>query len=108
MINNMKESEIQKAITDYLQILENQGKLFFFRSGSGCIRTVNGGYFKTGKKGCQDITVLKDGRYIALEVKKAKTYQSDSQKEVEGRILTCGGEYYVARNVDDVINILNT
>jgi len=42
----MKETEIQKSILEYLAYQKN---IYFFRAGSGAIRTEQGGYFKTGK-----------------------------------------------------------
>ena len=102
----MKESVIQKAIMQYLQILENQGKLYFFRAGSGAIPTGNGGYFKTGKVGCPDIVVCLRGLFVGLEIKNEKGRQSPSQKIAQEAIETAGGRYYIVRSVDDVERIL--
>jgi len=53
----MLEKQIQKQILDYLQGLYSYGVVYFFRSGSGKLK-VKGGYFKTGRNGCPDITVI--------------------------------------------------
>lgn len=101
------EREIQKAVLDYLQYLENQRKCYCFRAGSGAFKTQDGGYFKTGKPGCPDIVCcFGKGRFVSFEVKRPKTKQTASQREAEGRIKTLGGEYYVVRNVDDVQEII--
>jgi len=102
----MKETAIQRAIITLLQYLENSGKLYFFRSGAGAVRTEKGSYFKTGKPGCPDISVCMDGRYIGLEVKTKKGRQTDNQKEAQQRIEKAGGEYHIVRSVREVENII--
>jgi len=99
----MKESEIQKSILEYLGY---QKKIYFFRAGSGAIRTEQGGYFKTGKKGCPDIIVCKSGKFIGLEVKTEKGRQSENQKQAEQEIIKAGGEYYIVKSIDDVQKII--
>ena len=105
---DMSESNIQKAILDYLQYQENLGKLWFVRSGAGAIKTDTGRYFKTGKVGCPDILLCCHGCFIGLEVKTPKGRQSDAQVEAQKIIEACGGKYYVVRSVDDVIRILES
>jgi len=102
----MKERDILKAITDYLQLLENQRKLFFVRVGSGGIRTADGRYFKSGKKGVSDLLVLRDSIWYSLEVKVPKNKQSLIQKENEKLIKNCGGEYFVVHSVSEVEKVL--
>ncbi|PZM81953.1 VRR-NUC domain-containing protein [Candidatus Gracilibacteria bacterium] len=104
----MKENIIQKSIINYLQLKENLGELYFFRSGAGAVRVTGQNrdrFFKTGKAGCPDITVVKDGRFIGLEVKTEKGKQSEAQKLAEEKILKAGGEYYIVRSVEDVISL---
>jgi len=105
---DMSESNIQKAILDYLQYQENGIKLWFVRSASGNISTDTGRRFKTGKKGCPDIVLCQHGCFIGLEVKTPKGRQSDAQVEAQKIIEACGGKYYVVRSVDDVIRILES
>lgn len=102
----MKESQIQKSIVDYLQYLENQKKLWFTRTGSGCIQTKSGGWFKTGKPGCPDIIICIDGLFCACEIKAPKGKQSPVQKEAQKAIEWAGGHYYVVRSVLDVEYVL--
>jgi len=104
----MKESNIQSAIINYLQYQENLGSLWFVRSASGAVNTDTGRCFKTGKKGCPDILLCKDGVFIGLEVKTDKGRQSDAQVEAQKRIETCGGKYYVVRSIDDVRVIIES
>jgi len=119
----MKEIQIQKAIKDYLQILENQGKLIFLRNQAGGYATKEGHYIKMGKKGSPDLlvwyktdtTYYKGGsvqswnkylKSIALEVKAEKGKQSQAQKEWQEKFEKLGGEYYIVRSVDEVIDIM--
>ena len=98
------ESQIQRAILDYLQLLENQGKCFCFRSGAGAVKLDNGRYFKTGRPGISDITIfVPDGKYICAEIKTPKGKQSDSQKKFEKQIKKLGGQYWLIRSVDEFI-----
>lgn len=100
----MTESQIQKAILDYLGY---QRGIYFFRAGSGAVKTDTGRYFKTGKKGLPDIVVCKDGKFIGLEVKTPKGRVSEAQEQAKADIELAGGSYFIVRSIDDVINILN-
>jgi len=100
------EREIQKTIIEYLTYLENLGKLYFFRAGSGAIKLDNGRYFKTGKPGLPDIIVLIKGMFIGLEVKTSNGKQSKIQKEAEENIKKNNGYYFIVRSIEDVENIL--
>jgi len=104
------ESEIKKNICDYLQILENQGKIYFTRNNSfqGKIKRVNGseGYIKNNKLGTPDFLICYQGKYIGLEVKTESGKQSAEQKKAQKAIERAGGIYYIVKNVNDVFNIL--
>lgn len=102
----MKETLIQAGIIEYLKMLDNMWKIYFFRSGAGAVRTHTGSFFKTWRKGCPDISVVLNGKYIGLEVKNEKGRQSESQKIAEKDIKKAGWEYYIVKSVDDVIKIL--
>jgi len=102
----MKESQIQKSILDYLQILENQNKAYVVRTSSGAVTTDTGRYFKTGKAGCPDILFLFMGKYIGLEVKIPKGKQSENQKHAEDKIQRAGGFYRIVTSVQDTIDVL--
>jgi len=103
----MLEKDIQKSITDYLDYKRD---LYYFRAGSGAVNVTrkNGskGFFKTGKAGVPDIVVVKDGKFIGLEVKTPTGKQSEKQKEAEAEITKCGGEYHIVTSIDDVIKAL--
>jgi hypothetical protein len=57
---------------------------------------------KYSLKGVPDIIVIKDGRFIGLEVKRQGGYQSPEQKEFERLCNEHAGEYHVVRSIDDV------
>ena len=69
----MRENIIQKAIINYLQLKENLGELYFFRSGAWAVRVAWNNWrdrmFKTWKAWCPDITILKNWVFYGLEVK---------------------------------------
>lgn len=106
----MKESEIQSSIIDYLDILEKQGKLFFHRSNNNTIYDPVGKRFRSlakgQKKGFPDILILFNGRCIGIEVKTDTGRQSKEQKEIEKQFINNQAEYYVVRNVEEIIKIL--
>lgn len=102
-----KESTVQKGVIKYLQSLENMGRLYFFRSGAGAIKTEDGRYFKTGKRGCPDITVCYRGQFYGLEIKSSAGRQTTRQKDAQKTIEKAGGQYLVIRDVLEVENLFN-
>jgi len=107
---NEHEHEIQKAIAQYLDMRD----LCWWAVPNGGNRNVI-----TAKKlkaegvksGVPDITLIHDGMYYGIEVKKPKTdtpkgYLSPSQKEMIRNINKAGGEVGVAYSVQDVIQLL--
>ena len=107
----MKESEIQSSIIDYLQILENKGKIFFQRVNNTPVYDPKYKQFRSmpkgSKKGFPDILVIKSGKTIGIEVKTATGKQSKEQKDIESKFKKHGQEYYIVRSLDEVIEILN-
>ncbi len=106
-----KESDIQKPIIDYLQILENRGEIYFVRNNSfaGEIKRKNGskGYIKNNKPGTPDIIFCYKGKYIGFETKTETGKQSDLQKQAESKIKRAGGLYFIVKSVNQAINIIN-
>ncbi len=107
----MKESEIQSSIIDYLQVLENQGKLFLHRVNNMGVydpkRKAYRVFPKGAKKGFPDIIVIKNGFLIGLEVKTGEGKQSNNQKEVEKKLKKHGAAYYVVRSLEEVVGIFD-
>ena len=60
---------------------------------------------KYSKNGVPDIILIKDGKFIGLEVKKPKNKQQQSQIDFQQGCEKAGGTYRVVYNLDDVIAI---
>ena len=101
----MKETDIQHTLLEYLGY---QKDIYFFRAGTGAIKTESGGYFKTGKKGCPDIIICLKGKFIGIEVKNEKGKQSEYQKQAEDEIKQAGGEYYIVRRLEELIVVIES
>ena len=106
------EKDIQREICDELfEILKNRpGKRFIFwrsnnipvwgRSNDGVKRWR--AMPKYTPKGLPDITVIYEGRYYAIEVKRPGCFLSDDQIDMSSKIILCGGVYCVMHSVDDI------
>src|SRR6056297_820842 len=104
-IKKMKESVIQKAILDYLELLSRTKPIYYFRAGAGAVRMSNGRYFKTGRPGCPDIIVCDRGSFKGIEVKTKTGRQSQAQKQAEKDINAAYGSYHIVRSVADAKRI---
>ena len=119
------ESDIIRAVNDYLQIQRNQKKLMFIRNNSGAIPIVDGKnkrrYIRFGDKGspdflvwlpfdnekeCEFIPMHKWIRGIAIEAKSDIGKQSIDQIEWQADFEKLGGEYYIIRNIEELIKII--
>lgn len=105
----MTETQLQRAICDYLAY---QPDIMFWRQNqSGSFYTGKDGKRKFrkpptyAKNGVPDVIVVKDGRFIGLEVKTPKGRQSDAQKAFQEELEKNGGEYHIVRSVDDVVKL---
>ena len=96
------ESEIQRAICDYLTLR----KVFFFRCNNQPIYDATRKGFralpKYTMKGISDIIALKDGHAYFIEVKAARGRVSPEQHEFGKNIQAAGGTYIIARAIEDV------
>ena len=105
----MKENDIQNQILDYLTYKRG---IYFWRSNNVPIFDPTKKIFrkmpKHTPKGLPDITVIKDGKYIAVEVKAKGKYLSKDQKIFKENIEKNGGTYILARCIEDLQEILDT
>lgn len=105
----MKESELQKAIINYLTLQGNLGRCLFLRNNTfaGFIQRRDGskGYIKNATiKGSPDIMLfLPKGNTIFLEIKSDKGKLSPAQEEFKERAEALGFSYLVVRSLDDII-----
>jgi len=98
-----KESITLRAIIDYLDWLQEAGKLKYTRVNSGHFKS-SGRYIKGAPAGTGDIIVEigPNGRYMEIEVKAEDGKQSRVQRENQKRVESLGGTYIIARNIIDV------
>ncbi|MFA6992224.1 MAG: hypothetical protein WC269_03005 [Candidatus Gracilibacteria bacterium] len=100
------EKETQKAVMKYLGLRH----ILHWRNQSGQMSIKdNMGNFKgvmnLGMAGSPDIFALHDGTLFGFEIKDIKGKQNDNQKDFERRMNEAGGEYYVIRDLNEVIEI---
>ena len=98
----MKESDVVASICDYLAARRH----FFYRSNNIPVYDKARGAFRALPKytprGVPDIIVVKDGRFIGIEVKTDTGRLSPDQVEFGRQCNEHGGTYAVARSIDDV------
>lgn len=97
----MKEAVLLRGVLDLLRMLSEKHNIYYFRSSSGAVRTSTNRYFKTGRPGCPDISLVYNG-YIGLELKSDTGRQSDAQKRAQAEIEAAGGRYVVVRTLGEV------
>ncbi|MBI5975183.1 VRR-NUC domain-containing protein [Staphylococcus canis] len=99
----MKEAEIQKQIIESL----NNSECKVWRANAGMIR-VGKRTLKLLPKGFPDVfgVRLKDGKFIAIEIKKPNGKLSSEQIEFQNWALKHKLIYGVAYSVDDALKII--
>ena len=95
----MSETQLVKACEQYLKL---KG-VFCYRNNSGGMKTPTGGFIRFGATGSPDIVAVIKGKFIGIECKTDKGKQSPGQKEFEKNLKQAGGEYWLVRNLDDLI-----
>ena len=101
-MKKITEAMIQRGVLDYLIWFSKSHPVYFFRSGSGQVKTEQGNFFKTGSPGCPDISCVYQGQYWGLEIKTKAGRQSSLQKQAESEIVAAGGVYRVIRNLGEL------
>jgi hypothetical protein len=87
----MKESDIRKQIQDYLRW--NGWYVYYNLQGLGSY------------PGLSDLVAIRDGRVVHLEIKQPSGRQSEKQMAFQQHIEAAGGEYMVARSIEDIRNL---
>ena len=99
MSNKSSETQIQKAILEYLWF----NRILAWRNNTGGMTDKRGHFYRFGKKGSGDIfCVLPGGKFVSIEVKSAKGRVRESQKEFMKEVNEQGALAFVARSIDDV------
>lgn len=96
------EQKLQKAIIDYLTL---KGWFVWKNNNAGVYNPKTGGNIPAQTKGVADLTAIKGGRVIFIEVKSWNGIQSEFQKEFEAKLKAHGGEYFVVRSIEEVEEI---
>jgi hypothetical protein len=104
--SRMHEATIQQSI---IHALQAAGVLFFAVPNEG-----HGGNARRAlylislgqKNGVADLVVLRPGRVVFLEVKTAKSRQSQAQKDFEDLCKSLDLEYYVVRSVEEALGCI--
>jgi len=121
---SLKEADIKRAIDDFLQYGQNQGKWVFMRLNAGEFIEARG-ETRRRIKGCPvgtaDFEVIKDPqsvnifvrpfafqvtRAIFIEVKSLKGKQSKEQIAFQAMVEAQGAEYHIVRSVEELEAIL--
>jgi hypothetical protein len=111
MGNKLKplEKDIQLAICKYLKARSRSHGFTFWRQNTTGMYDAKKQTFRTLPKyamsGVSDIIVIRNGIFIAIEVKRKGGKQRPSQKKFQREIERAGGKYFVVESVTDVINI---
>jgi penicillin-binding protein-related factor A (putative recombinase) len=107
---NQIEHEVQKSIKEYL---DARGFCWWAvpNGGQRNVKVASKLQAEGVKKGVPDITLIYEGMFFALEVKKPKGatpkgYLSKAQKSMIKKIETNGGQVKVVYSVADVIEAL--
>jgi len=105
-IRNRTEQAIQRAVVDYLRVMENLGELFYFHVPNGGRRSkAEAGIFKSlgVRAGVPDLALMfPDGRTAFIEVKAPKGYLSAAQKAFRNTAEGFGFPYADCRSVTEV------
>lgn len=94
----MSEKEIQKQCIEYLK----KRNIFFYRQNQGRMGRIK----FTSINGVPDIVAVIKGKYVGIELKDEKGKQSEDQKTFQKNLEQAGGEYWLIRDLDELIKKL--
>lgn len=101
----MKESQIQRAILDYLAATG----VMAFRMNTGAVKAEYNGrtrFMRFGVPGMADLVAFPAGRVCWIECKSETGRQSPEQRSFQDQVQRHGHRYTLCRSVDDVIAAL--
>lgn len=105
----MKESELVRTVRDYLQLLENQGKIDWYErlnSGEVLAKQAAAVYkVKLCRPGTPDFIVLHYGLPIFFECKKKGGKLSEEQLAFADKMYKQGIPCYKVDKIEDVIEV---
>ncbi len=86
--HNPTETQVRAEVREYLQW--SGWFVFYLLQGLGSY------------PGLSDLVAAKDGRVVFIELKRPTGKQSEKQRAFQRKLEAAGGEYIIARGVDDV------
>ena len=107
----MKESDLQKAIVEYLELM---GVYFFAinneMAGGGKSAKIRMQHFKAMglRAGASDLVLVLREKVVFMEVKTEKCLKSESQKRFQVVVEELGHRDEIVRSVYDVERVLNS
>ena len=113
-IEQMKEADIKRAVADYLQLLENQGELWFERLNSGDFIEARGDTRRRVhgcRRGTADFIAIRKmpddkSEVLFLEIKSTTGRQSPEQKDFENTVKGQRCRYHIIRDLQEVMDFL--
>jgi len=99
----IKEQDIQKEIKEYLTLT---GWFVIKNNTVGIWKAETKHYIPSQAKGLADLTAIKDGEVVMIEVKRKYNKQSPGQIEFQKDWEEHGGKYILAYSLEEIINIL--
>jgi len=102
-ILKQSEQQIQKSILDYLTLT---GWYAYKQDSVGIYDPVKNTYRKSNTAGKSDLIAINKGLVLFIEVKSLSGKQTPAQEVYEQKIKSHGGNYIVARSIEDVQNYL--
>jgi hypothetical protein len=103
------EGDLKRTVSDYLDLMQNQHRLYYDRLNSGELITLAGESRRRivlCRPGTADFFILMNGRLIFIELKSPTGEQRKDQKYFEALVTWHGAEYYIVRSLDELLNIV--
>jgi len=102
IVERVYERDVLKGV---LQALELHPKVAWAaRMNVGGMQDSHGNHVRFGFRGLSDVVgMLRDGRFLAVEVKRPGGQPTTAQVEFLGLVSRSGGVAFVARSVEDVM-----
>jgi len=114
----LSEADIKRACLDYLQYLQNQGKLMYLQLNAGEFITQSGHWAKGCPRGTADAVVIREiasanpddcldsVEVLFLEFKSKTGKQSQAQKDFQKMVEAQGCLYVTVRSVEVLMELV--
>lgn len=104
----MKESELQITVAEHLRVRARPNVCWFHPANGEFRDKITGNKLKRMgvRPGIPDLVFIIQGRCIGVELKADKGRQTPAQTAMQIEWIDAGGDYFVARGVDEALEIL--